>query len=67
MVPKNHGFTIIKNKKNGLIPTRNVAGRSVCIDYRKLNTTRKDHYLLSFIDKMLDRLVGHRYLYFLDG
>ena len=40
----------------------------MCIDYRKLNTTtRKDHYPLPFIDKMLDRLAGHPYFYFLDG
>ena len=40
----------------------------VCIDYRKLNTaTRKDHYHLPFIDQMLDRLLGHPHLCFLDG
>ena len=38
------------------------------IDYRKLNTTtKKDHYPLPFIDKMLDKLVGHLYFCFLDG
>ena len=40
----------------------------MCIDYRKLNTTtRKDHYPLPFIDKILDRLAGHSHYYFLDG
>ena len=40
----------------------------MCIDYKKLiTTTRKDHYPLPFIDQMLDRLVGHPYLCFLDG
>ena len=40
----------------------------VCIVYRKLNTvTRKDHYPLPFINKMLDRLSGHPHYYFLDG
>ena len=58
MVPKNGGFTVIINEKNELIPSRNVIGWKVCIDYKKLNTsTRKDHYILPFIDKMLDRLV----------
>ena len=57
MVSKNGGFTVIRNEKNELIPTRTVTGWRVCIDYRKLNTTtRNDHYSLPFIDQMLDRL-----------
>ena len=68
VVPKKGGFTIIINKKNELIPTRTVTGWRVCIDYRKLNTaTRKDHFPLPFIDQMLDRLVGHPHLCFLNG
>ena len=68
MVPKKGGFTEIKNEKNELIPTRIVTGWRVCIDYKKLNTaTRKDHYPLSFIDQMLDRLAGHSHYCFLDG
>jgi len=40
----------------------------VCIDYRKLNSAmRKDHFPLSFIDQMLERLAEHEYYYFLDG
>ena len=35
MVPKKGGFTVIKNEKNELIPTRIVTGWRVCIDYRK--------------------------------
>ena len=68
VVPKKGGFTVIKNEKNELIPTRTVIGWRMCIDYRKLNTkTRNDHYPLPFIDQMLDRLVGHPYFCFLDG
>ena len=68
MVPKKGGFTVIRNEKNELIPTRTVTGWRVCIDYRKLNTiTRKDHYPLPFVNQMLDRLAGHPYLCFLDG
>ena len=40
----------------------------MCIDYRKLNaTSRKDHFPLSFIDQMLERLAGHTHYCFLDG
>ena len=68
MVPKKGGFTVIRNKKNELIPTRIVIGWRVCIDYRKLNTaTIKDHYPLPFIDQMLNRLAGHSHYCFLDG
>ena len=38
------------------------------IDFRKLNkATRKDHYLLPFIDQMLERLSKHTHFCFLDG
>ena len=68
VVPKKGGFTVIMNERNELIPTRTVTGWRVCIDYRKLNTvTRKDHFPLSFIDQMLDRLAGHPHFFFLDG
>ena len=62
VVPKKAGFTVLRNEKNELIPIRIVTGWRVCIDYRKLNTaTRKDHYPLPFIDKMLDRSGGRGY------
>ena len=68
VVPKKGGFTVIRNERNELIPTITVTGWRVCIDYRKLNTaTRKDHFPLSFIDQMLDRLAGHPHFCFLDG
>ena len=68
MVPKNGGFTAIRNEKNKLIPTRTVAGWRVCIDYRKFNTaTRKYDFPLPFIDQMLDRLAGYPHLCFIDG
>ena len=67
VVPKKGGFTVIRNEKNELIPTRTVTGWRVCIDYRKLNTTtRKNHFPLPFIDQMLDRLAGHPHFCFLD-
>ena len=68
VVPKKGGFTVIRNERNELIPTRTVTGWRVCIDYRKLNTTtRKYHFPLPFIDQMLDRLVGHPHFCSLNG
>ena len=68
VVPKEGRFTVIRNERNEMIPTRIVTGWRVCIDYRKWNTaTTKDHFPLPFIDRMLDRLVGHPHLCFLDG
>ena len=68
LVPKKGGFTVIRNEKNELIPTRTMTGWRLCIDYKKLNTaTRKDHYPLPFIDQMLDMLAWHSHCCFLDG
>nr|GFB34816.1 reverse transcriptase domain-containing protein [Tanacetum cinerariifolium] len=67
-VPKKGGFTVVENEEHELIPTRLVTGWRVCIDYRKLNdATRKDHFLLPFMDQMLERLAGNEYYCFLDG
>ncbi|GJW73070.1 reverse transcriptase domain-containing protein [Tanacetum coccineum] len=61
-------MTVVKNEKDELIPQRTVTGWRVYIDYRKLNNaTRKDHFLLPFIDQMLERLAGNEYYCFLDG
>nr|GEW23894.1 reverse transcriptase domain-containing protein [Tanacetum cinerariifolium] len=66
--PKKGGFTLVENEENELIPTRLVTGWRICIDYRKLNdATCKDHFPLSFMDQMLERLVGNEYYYFPDG
>ena len=68
VVPKKGGFTVIRNERNELIPTRTVKGWRVCIDYRKLNTaTRKDHFPLPLINQMLDILAEHPHFCFLDG
>ena len=38
------------------------------MDYRELNkATMKDYFPLSFIDRVLDTLVGKNYFSFLDG
>ncbi|GJW06564.1 reverse transcriptase domain-containing protein [Tanacetum coccineum] len=67
-VPKKGGITVVTNDENELVPTRLVTGWRVCIDYRKLNkATRKDHFLLPFIDQMLERLAGNEDYCFLDG
>nr|GFB11504.1 hypothetical protein [Tanacetum cinerariifolium] len=56
-VPKKGGMIVVANENNELIPTRLVTGWRVCIDYKKVNdATRKDHFPLSFMDQMLERL-----------
>ncbi|GAU41120.1 hypothetical protein TSUD_288100 [Trifolium subterraneum] len=68
VVPKKGGMTVVKNDKNELIPTRTTTGWRMCIDYRRLNqATRKDHFLLPFMDQMLERLAGQAFYCFLDG
>jgi hypothetical protein len=68
VVPKKGGMTVVKNKKNKLIPQRTITGWWMCIDYRKLNkATKKDHFPLPFIDNMLERLMKHSFFCFLDG
>lgn len=67
VVPKRR-ITVVPNENNELIPTRTVTRWRVCIDYRKLNNpTRKDYFLLSFIDQMFERLARHAYYCFLHG
>jgi hypothetical protein len=68
VVPKRAGLTVVKNKDDELVLTCVQSGWRVCIDYCKLNaTTKKDHFPLPFIDKMVERLAGHEYYYFLDS
>ncbi|CAM8999186.1 unnamed protein product [Rhodiola kirilowii] len=68
VVPKKTGITVELNARGELVTKRIQNGWRVCIDYRKLNAvTRKDHFPLSFIDQMLDRLTGKPYFCFLDG
>jgi hypothetical protein len=67
VVPKKGGMTVIRNEKNELIPLRTVTSWRMCIDYQKLNkATQKDHFLLPFIDEMLESPINHSFCY-LDG
>nr|GEU67604.1 reverse transcriptase domain-containing protein [Tanacetum cinerariifolium] len=67
-VPKKGGITVVTNENNELVPTKTVTGWRVCIDYRKLNkATVKDHFPLSFMDQILERLARNKYFCFLDG
>ena len=68
VVPKKEGTTVIRTENNTLLPSRTVTEWRIYIDYRKLNkATKKDHFPLSFLDQMLDRLAGHEYYCFFDG
>nr|GEY70978.1 reverse transcriptase domain-containing protein [Tanacetum cinerariifolium] len=62
------GIIVVTKENDELVPTRTVTGWQVCIDYRKLNeATAEDHFPLPFMDQMLERLAGNKYLCFLDG
>ena len=37
VVPKKGGMTVVRNKRNELIPQRTVTGSRMCIDYWMLN------------------------------
>ena len=40
----------------------------ICVEYRELNKAiLKDHFLLPFIDQVLDSLAGNKFFSFLDG
>nr|GEZ12255.1 retrovirus-related Pol polyprotein [Tanacetum cinerariifolium] len=59
---------VLKLLDAGLIYLISDSPWRVCIDYRKLNeATLKDHFPLSFMDQMLERLAGNQYYWFLDG
>ena len=68
VIPKKNGITVVNNDKVELIPTRLTICWRVFIDFRKLNAiTKKDHFPLSFLDQVLERVVGRNYYCFLDG
>ena len=68
VVPKKGGMTVVRNEKNELIPQQTVTRWRMCIDYQKLNkATKKDHFPLPFINKMLERPTNHSFFCFLDG
>jgi len=51
---------IIVPKKNGKL--------YICVDYQKLNAqTKKDPFLLPFLDSILDSMVRHEMYSFMDG
>ena len=59
---------MVQNDKGEEVSTRLTSGWRVCIDYRKLNAvTRKNHFPLSFIDQVLERVSSHPFYCFLDS
>jgi hypothetical protein len=68
VLPKKFGVTIITNEKTKLIPTMAIIVWCMCIDYRKLiSMTRKDHFLIPFMDQVLEKVVGHESNCFQNG
>lgn len=58
---------VVPNEEGGLEPVRTITGLCICMDYQKLNKMKKDHFKMSFIDQMLDRLTVCGCYCFLDG
>ena len=68
VMPKKSRITVVQNDKGEEVSTRLTSGWRVCIDYRKLNVViRKDHFLFSFIDQVIEKVSGHPFYCFLDG
>jgi hypothetical protein len=68
VVLKKGGMTVIRNEKNELIPQWTLTRWRMCIDcWKHNNATQKDHFLLPFIDEMLERLANHSFFCYLDG
>lgn len=68
VVPKKSGVIMVKTSNGDLVAKKVQNAWHVCIDYQRLNlATKKDHYLLPFIDQMLDRVSGKSHFCFLDG
>ena len=68
VVLKKSRVTTVKNEKGEDLSTHLTTGWRVCIDYWRLNeVTRKNHFLLPFIDQLLERVSGNPFYCFLDG
>lgn len=68
VVLKKGGMIMVKKEKWDSLATRGVTRRRIRINYKKLNkATRKDHFPISFIDQMLERLAKNSYLFYLYG
>ena len=68
VIPKNSRITMVQNDKGEDVSTRLTTSWRVCINYRKLNAvTKNDHFPLSFIDQVLERVSRHPFYCFLDG
>ena len=62
VVPKKSALSVVQNYLGELAPTRTPTGWRVCIDYRKLNAvTHKNHFSLSFIDQILEKLASQSF------
>ena len=67
-LPKKSGIIVVQNDKGEDVSTCLTTGWRVCNNYRKLNVvTRNDHFLLLFINQVIERVSRHHFYCFLDG
>ncbi|RDY06471.1 hypothetical protein CR513_09537, partial [Mucuna pruriens] len=60
VVPKKSGMMVIKNQQDEMVSAMIQNSWRVCIDYRKPNqATPMDHFPLSFVDQVLEKLAGY--------
>lgn len=64
---QNGGMIVVANEKGDLLPMHSVIGWHICIDYQMLNAwIKKDHFLMTFMDQILNIVMGHGRYWFFD-
>ena len=67
-VPKKTAMTMVPDNRKQFLPMRTVIRQRFFMDYKKFKSwTQKDHFPMSFMNKILDTLEGKGWYCLLDG